>query len=162
LNQERFLATFESLLPDGIEEVYDLTEPEVHLFVANGIICHNCGEQGLPPFGVCNLGAINLSSFVHNGKIDRKSTRLNSSHQIINSLPTRRSSDLLNQERFLATFESLLPDGIEEVYDLTEPEVHLFVANGIICHNCGEQGLPPFGVCNLGAINLSSFVHNGK
>ena len=35
------------------------------------IRCVNpCGEQGLPPFGVCNLGAINLSAFVENGKMD--------------------------------------------------------------------------------------------
>ncbi len=33
----------------------------------------------------------------------------------------------------------------------------------IRCVNpCGEQGLPPFGVCNLGALNLSAFVENGK
>ncbi|HCI78224.1 MAG TPA: hypothetical protein DHW02_00880 [Ktedonobacter sp.] len=68
----------------------------------------------------------------------------------------------LNQERFLATFGSLLPDGIEEVYDLTEPEKHLFVGNGIVCHNCGEQGLAPWNVCNLGALNLSAFVENGQ
>lgn len=35
------------------------------------IRCVNpCGEQGLPAFGVCNLGAINLSSFVRNGQFD--------------------------------------------------------------------------------------------
>ena len=35
------------------------------------IRCVNpCGEQGLPPFGVCNLGAINLSAFVVDGKMD--------------------------------------------------------------------------------------------
>jgi len=28
-----------------------------------------CGEQGLPPWGVCNLGSINLSRFVHNKKV---------------------------------------------------------------------------------------------
>ncbi len=35
------------------------------------IQCTNpCGEQGLPPWGVCNLGALNLSRFVDNGKVD--------------------------------------------------------------------------------------------
>ncbi len=70
--QESFSATFESLIPDGEEMVYDLTESEMHLFVANGLIVHNCGEQGLPPFGVCNLGAINLSAFVRDGKMDHE------------------------------------------------------------------------------------------
>src|SRR5256712_12812160 len=68
--REDFLATFESLTSDGEEMVYDLTEPEAHQFVANGLVVHNCGEQGLPPFGVCNLGALNLSSFVQDGHMD--------------------------------------------------------------------------------------------
>src|SRR5438105_106721 len=68
--REDFLATFESLIPDGEEMVYDLSEPEMHQFVANGLVVHNCGEQGLPPYGVCNLGALNLSAFVQNGKMD--------------------------------------------------------------------------------------------
>ncbi len=35
------------------------------------IRCVNpCGEQGLPPWGVCNLGALNLAAFVENGKMD--------------------------------------------------------------------------------------------
>ncbi|QBD83767.1 hypothetical protein EPA93_43545 [Ktedonosporobacter rubrisoli] len=69
-NHESFFATFEKLIPDGEEPVYDLTEHEMHLFVGNGLLLHNCGEQGLPPYGVCNLGAINLSAFVKNGKMD--------------------------------------------------------------------------------------------
>ncbi|HEU0003199.1 MAG TPA: LAGLIDADG family homing endonuclease, partial [Ktedonobacteraceae bacterium] len=68
--REDFLATFESLTPDGEEMVYDLSEPEAHQFVGNGLTLHNCGEQGLPPFGVCNLGALNLSAFVVDGKMD--------------------------------------------------------------------------------------------
>src|SRR5690606_18876979 len=66
---ERFVATFEALLPDGEEMVYDLTQPETHSFVANGLVVHNCGEQFLPAWGVCNLGHINLSRFVENGEI---------------------------------------------------------------------------------------------
>lgn len=61
--QEYFTATVESVVEDGVEAVYDLTEPLTHSFVANGIVVHNCGEQGLPAFGVCNLGAINLAKF---------------------------------------------------------------------------------------------------
>lgn len=39
----------------------------------NKINCVNpCGEEGLPPFGVCNLCSINLSALVRKGKIDYK------------------------------------------------------------------------------------------
>jgi len=62
------------------------------------------------------------------------------------------------RQDYVATFSQLVPDGTETVYDLTEPEAHRFVANGLVVHNCGEQGLPAFGVCNLGAMNLVSFV----
>ncbi len=77
----------------------------------------------------------------------------------------RKVEDILRQhpgerrrEYFAATFESLTPDGEEMVYDLTEPEGHLFVGNGILLHNCGEQPLPAGGVCNLGALNLERYV----
>jgi ribonucleoside-diphosphate reductase alpha chain len=52
------------------EEVYDLYEPETLTWITNGYCSLDCGEQGLPPFGVCNLGALNLSAFVHNGQMD--------------------------------------------------------------------------------------------
>ncbi|NLC57052.1 MAG: ribonucleoside-diphosphate reductase [Armatimonadetes bacterium] len=68
--REDYRATFQSLEYEGEEEVYDLTEPLTHSFVANGIVVHNCGEQGLPSWGVCNLGAINLSRFVKDGEVD--------------------------------------------------------------------------------------------
>ena len=64
----------------------------------------------------------------------------------------------LNRERFTATVESVEPDGIEPVYDVTVADVHAFDANGLLVHNCGEQPLPSYGCCCLGSIDLTRFV----
>src|SRR5262249_26332969 len=68
--RESFLVTFKDLMSDGIEEVYDLSEPNAHRFVANGLVVHNCAGEAPPPFGVCNLGALNLAAFVKGGALD--------------------------------------------------------------------------------------------
>ncbi len=56
----------------GTVDVFDLTESETHSFIANGIVVHNCGEQPLLSWESCNLGSINLSKVVKNGKINWK------------------------------------------------------------------------------------------
>ncbi len=66
----------------------------------------------------------------------------------------------LNRERFTATVESIEPQGVEEVFDVTVSDVHAFDANGLHAHNCGEQPLPPYGCCDLGPIILPRFVRN--
>src|SRR5258708_24765127 len=49
----------------------DRYNKESNTWYYEDIRCVNpCGEQGLPPFGVCNLGALNLSAFVENGQMD--------------------------------------------------------------------------------------------
>ena len=49
---------------DYTEDVYDMTVEDVHNFIANNIVIHNCAEEPLPAGGSCLLGAINLSEFV--------------------------------------------------------------------------------------------------
>jgi len=60
----------------GKEKVYDINEPVTHSFVANGLVVHNCGEVPLLNYESCNLGSINLTKFVSNGKIDYEKLKI--------------------------------------------------------------------------------------
>lgn len=74
-NNEPFSATVETISFDGVEDVYDLTEPATHSFIANGIVVHNCGEQFLHFYNSCNLGSIDVAKFCHEGVIDWEELR---------------------------------------------------------------------------------------
>ncbi len=50
----------QSLHHVGVEDVYDLTEPVSHHFVANGIVVHNCSEYMFLDNTACNLASVNL------------------------------------------------------------------------------------------------------
>ena len=68
---------------------------------------------------------------------------------------------LVNSEEGIDRLDKTESNGLEDVYDITEPETHSFIANGIVVHNCGEIPLQDGGACNLGSLNLSRFVKNG-
>ena len=56
--------------------------------------------------------------------------------------------------------KALAADGCEDVFDVTVADVHAFDANGLVVHNCGEQPLPSYGCCDLGSVDLTSFVQD--
>ncbi|HNP69700.1 MAG TPA: ribonucleotide reductase N-terminal alpha domain-containing protein [Kouleothrix sp.] len=71
---------------------------------------------------------------------------------------SNRSARGLHRERFVAEVAAIVAIGEEEVFDCAVPGVNAFDANGLYVHNCGEQPLLAYDVCNLGSINLGKFV----
>ncbi len=55
---------------DETFDVYDMTVPDVHNFIADRIVVHNCGEEPLPAYGACLLGSLNLAAFVRSDDDD--------------------------------------------------------------------------------------------
>lgn len=58
-------------------DVYDMTVPGAHNFVANEMVIHNCAEEPLPAGGSCLLGHINLAELVEKPFTDESHININ-------------------------------------------------------------------------------------
>ncbi len=54
---------FHALTPLGKQQVFDLTEPNTHSFVAAGLTVHNCSEYMFLDDTACNLASLNALTF---------------------------------------------------------------------------------------------------
>ncbi|MBS3114186.1 ribonucleoside-diphosphate reductase, adenosylcobalamin-dependent [Candidatus Woesearchaeota archaeon] len=75
---------------------------------------------------------------------------------------TEEDGILVDSEESIDKLHRIELNGVEEVYDLTEPLTHSFIANGIVVHNCGEVLLYPNEPCNLGSINVWAFARQDE
>lgn len=78
--------------------------------------------------------------------------------QALSSALAARSARGPYRERFAAEVASVTLVGEAEVFDCSIPGINAFDANGLYVHNCGEQPLLAYDVCNLGSVNLGKFV----
>ncbi len=112
LNRERFTARVISVSKAGVEDVYDVQVPGINTFDGNGLHAHNCGEQGLPAYGACLLGSINLTHlvkepFTENASFDwdtyrevvKVFTRMLDNVVEINGLPLQQQRDEIESKR---------------------------------------------------------------
>jgi ribonucleoside-diphosphate reductase alpha chain len=96
----------------GKEPVYDTTQPDHNTVIFNGLVTGQCGEQGLPPYGACNLGSVNLTKFVLDPftertrfdwdefrKVVRVFTRMLDNVVEINGLPLPRQREEITRKR---------------------------------------------------------------
>jgi hypothetical protein len=73
---EDYYSTVVSVKYVGEEDVYDCTIEQIHCFSANGILSHNCAEQGLANFETCCLSEIFLPNIEDYNQLKSVATTL--------------------------------------------------------------------------------------
>ncbi len=166
-----------SITPIGPSQVYDFEVDEVHLLSGNGIYTSNSRRGALMlmlddnhpdieefitvkrtagKIEHANLSVCISDAFMQAVK-DGTDWNLVWQGETKKTIPARKLWDLI----CTSAWESAEPGMV--FIDRYNKESNTWYYENIRCVNpCGEQGLPPFGVCNLGALNLSAFVKNSK
>lgn len=131
-----------------------------------------------------NRRAGKLSSVLPDGKGNMKQYDVKEMHSLRISKNSRqlfeeyigfmeqshKTQQLSQLNSSVATYKESLTDrvdtlelaGMEDVFDLTEPQTHHFVANGIAVHNCSEYMFLDNTACNLASANLMKFFDTEK
>jgi ribonucleotide reductase alpha subunit len=169
--------TIASITPVGTSDVYDFEVDEVHLLAGNGLYTSNSRRGALMLMLDDNHPDIEEFITVKRtpGKIEHANLSVCISDKFMQAVKDDADWDLVWQGKVMKTIRARqLWDLIcTSAWESAEPgmvfmdrynaESNTWYYENIRCVNpCGEQGLPPWNVCNLGAINLSAFVENGQ
>src|SRR6266487_850340 len=166
-----------SITPVGPSEVYDFEVDDVHLLAGGGLYTSNSRRGALMlmldddhpdieefitvkrtagKIEHANLSVCISDAFMQAVKKD-EDWQLVWNGEVKKTLKARYLWDLICK----SAWESAEPGMV--FMDRYNKLSNTWYYEDIRCVNpCGEQGLPPWGVCNLGALNLSAFVEDGK
>jgi len=166
-----------SITPLGPSEVYDFEVDDVHLLSGGGIYTSNSRRGAL--MLMLDDTHPDIEEFITvkrtPGKIEHANLSVCISDKFMQAVKDDTDWNLTWQgevkktvrARYLwdlictSAWKSAEPGMV--FMDRYNTESNTWYYEDIRCVNpCGEQGLPPWGVCNLGAINLSTFVENGQ
>src|SRR6266480_4104013 len=166
-----------SIRPIGTSEVYDFEVEDVHLLSGGGIYTSNSRRGAL--MLMLDDSHPDIEEFITvkrtAGKIEHANLSVCISDKFMQAVKDDADWELTWQGEVKKTIRARdLWDLIcKSAWESAEPgvvfmdrynkESNTWYYENIRCVNpCGEQGLPPWGVCNLGALNLSAFVEDGK
>jgi len=149
------------------QKVYDVEMPDFHNFAANGIFVHNCNHPDIFDFISCKEDTTQFQNFNISVSITDNFMKAVKNE---NGYPLR--NPYTKEKKYIAANE-LFHKICEQAWRTGEPglifidtinNTNLIPELGRIegTNPCGELPLLPYESCNLGSIDLSKMVKNGK
>jgi ribonucleotide reductase alpha subunit/intein/homing endonuclease len=166
-----------SVRPLGPSQVYDFEVEDVHLLSGSGVYTSNSRRGAL--MLMLDDDHPDIEEFITvkrtAGKIEHANLSVCISDKFMQAVKDDADWDLiwLGEVKKTLRARSLWDLICTSAWESAEPGMvfmdrcnklsNTWYYENIRCVNpCGEQPLPPWGVCNLGALNLSAFVEDGK